>query len=255
MNIRTLSVGSSVPTRIAETTATGLLVFLLTLVGSGSVPILNGDEARFSQAAREMLEKGDPVVPTFAGADRYDKPILVYWATTACYAAFGVNPRAARLPSNLAAALAAALLAWWAHRRAGPGAGFAAGLLLTLSPVFFVQARACTADSLNLLLTMTAMLAAHDLIADGGGRLNALLFWVSLGLALLTKGPVAPFFLGATGLGLWVLARSWRPWETAAAVGLLALGAAGAGPIVLDAIEQLQNRSEEIGLPGAAVVE
>jgi 4-amino-4-deoxy-L-arabinose transferase-like glycosyltransferase len=93
-----------------------------------------------------MLDRGDLVVPTFAGQDRYHKPILHYWCTMASYTVLGANERAARLPSNLAGALVVALLAMTARRRFGAGSGLLAGLLLAVTPVVWIEAKACTAD-------------------------------------------------------------------------------------------------------------
>ena len=138
--------GPCIATRRRETVLAGLLAFCLFFVGSGAVPILGRDEARFAQAAREMVANQAYVVPSFAGAPRYDKPILIYWCTMASYQVFGVSERSARLPSNIAAALSVALLAGWARRRWGQGAGLLAALLFASTLVFHIQARACTAD-------------------------------------------------------------------------------------------------------------
>ncbi|MEN8165536.1 MAG: glycosyltransferase family 39 protein, partial [Acidobacteriota bacterium] len=125
--LRSFKAGSS---PALEACVIGLLVLICLTSGIGLSPILNGDEARFAQASREMSLNRDWVVPTFGGQPRYDKPILIYWATAGSFRVFGVSPWAARLPSAIAAALCAALLAWSARRRWGPGAGLAAGLLL-----------------------------------------------------------------------------------------------------------------------------
>ena len=41
------------------------------------------DEPRFAQATVEMLHSGNWLYPTFNGAVRADKPILVYWLMAA----------------------------------------------------------------------------------------------------------------------------------------------------------------------------
>src|SRR5438270_13297623 len=67
------------------------------------------DEGNNAEAAREMLESGNWVMPTFNYQLRVDKPALLYWLQIAAYRLCGVNELAARLPSVLAA-LAAVLL-------------------------------------------------------------------------------------------------------------------------------------------------
>ena len=98
-----------------EVAVAGAMAFVLFFIGTAQVPLIPRDEARFAEAAREMLARGDLVVPTFAGVNRYDKPILIYWCVSASYFVFGVNERAARLPSNITGAMTVLLLAWTAR--------------------------------------------------------------------------------------------------------------------------------------------
>ncbi len=211
----------------------GLLALGLFLVGTAAVPLLGRDESRFAEAAREMLANGELVVPSFGGLGRYDKPILIYWCTMASYALFGVSEGAARLPSGLAATLAVAVLAWTARRRWGEGFGLLAGMLLALTVTFHVQARACTADMVMMLPALLAMLAMPALSDDRGSWRPALLLWVTMGLAILAKGPVAPATALATAVALWARGRSWRGWEIAMAGLLMAAGWWRLGPLVL----------------------
>ncbi len=234
-----------------ETAAAVLLVLVILMTGLGSAPIVNGDEARFAQAAREMLFGGDWIVPSFAGAPRYDKPILIYWAVAGSFRLFGTTPWAARLPSALAAALCIGLLAFAARRRRGPGAGWTAGILLAASPVFFVEARACTADALNLLWTLAAMLALRRLTEAGSHRAAAAVFWTATALAVLTKGPVAPMFIVSTLIALWALSRRWTTTQLIAGAILIVSGALGLGPVAaavfLVAAIVAAFRSENLG--------
>ena len=217
-----------------EAVVAGLLAFALFFAGTASTPLIGRDEPRFAEAAREMLARGDLVVPTFGGVNRYDKPILIYWCTMASYAILGVNERAARLPSNLAGALTVLLLAWWARRRWGPGMGLLAGLLLAVTLTFHLEARACTADLVMLLPTVAAMLALERLVRDeSAGAGAALVFWTGMALALLAKGPVGPAFAIFTGLGLWALGRRWTRWEVALLALLVLAGWYRLGPEVL----------------------
>lgn len=226
---------SSIATRSPATEAVtaALIAFALLFSGTSRVPIINGDEARFAQASREMLATRDLVVPTFGGRDRYDKPPVIYWLTAASLAVLGPTPRAARLPSNLAAVVTVALLAGWVRRRAGPGSGVLAGSLLAVTPVFLVQGRSCTADAVTVALTLLAMLALEPFVRGEGRLPHAVVLWTATALAVLTKGPVAPVVLAATGLGWWAVGRRWRPSELVAAGGLLIVGAVVGSPLVL----------------------
>ncbi len=217
-----------------EAVLAGLLAFLLFFAGTGATPLIGRDEPRFAEAAREMLARGDLVVPTFGGVNRYDKPILIYWCTMASYALFGVNERAARLPSNLAGTLTILLLAWWARRRFGPGMGLLAGMLLAVTLTYHLESRACTADLVMLLPTVAALLALERLaVTEEPSPWAALVFWVGMALALLAKGPVGPAFAIFTALGLWALGRPWNRWEAGAMALFTVAGWYRAGPKVL----------------------
>ena len=72
------------------------------------------DEGNNSEAAREMLECGNWVVPTFNFELRVDKPVLLYWLQMSAYHWLGVHELAARLPSALAALARASANRWLA---------------------------------------------------------------------------------------------------------------------------------------------
>src|ERR1051325_9156340 len=76
-----------------------LLLFIsavLLFSGLGSPPVYILDEARNAQAAREMMQRNDMVVPTFNGELRPHKPPLHYYFMQIAYRAFGMNAFAAR---------------------------------------------------------------------------------------------------------------------------------------------------------------
>lgn len=210
-----------------------VLGLILVVAGSARAPVTGRDEARFAQAAREMEAAGEWVVPTFGGAPRYHKPIGIYWCTVASYKVFGVSAGAARVPSHLAAAVVLGLLAWSARRRAGPGAGLLAAALLLATPVFHLQARACTADMVMMLSIVVSMVALESLVAGSGGTMSAVAMWAALGVSVLAKGPVGPGVVAATGIAWWALGRRWSWRACTAGPVVLAIGWLGAGPLVL----------------------
>src|SRR5580704_2954127 len=107
-----------------------LLSLILLLAGNWIFPLTDRDETRFAEASREMLQRGDYVVPWFNGLWRFDKPILIYWFQSASYRLFGDNAFAARLPSVLFATATALLLVRWGRKMAGARSGFLAGGML-----------------------------------------------------------------------------------------------------------------------------
>ena len=77
------------------------------ILGTWNLPLVDRDEPRFAETAREMIERADYVVPYFNNHLRLDKPPLTYWAQVASYRMFGENDFAARFPSTIAAGLTA----------------------------------------------------------------------------------------------------------------------------------------------------
>src|SRR6516162_4655824 len=106
-----------------------LLSLLLLLAGNWMLPLTDRYEARFGEASREMMQRGDYVVPWFNGHWRFDKPVLIYWCHIASYRLLGDNDFAARLPSVLFTAATALLLVRWGRKLADAQTGFIAGAM------------------------------------------------------------------------------------------------------------------------------
>lgn len=193
-----------------------LLLALPLLWQLGGNPLFDVDEGAFSEATREMLASGDWGHTTLNGADRFDKPIGVYWLQASSVALFGLNEFALRLPSALACWVMALALAVFAARRWGDRAGALAGLITVTSLGYQAIGRAATADGvLNSLLVLAALDVWRFLEGGGKAPLRRAYAWVALGL--LVKGPVAVLVPGAAFLVWCVTSRRWRPIRDALA--------------------------------------
>jgi 4-amino-4-deoxy-L-arabinose transferase-like glycosyltransferase len=175
---------------------------LFHVVGTWTLPLLDRDEPRFAEASREMIERGDYVVPHFNGDLRLDKPPLAYWAQAASYRIFGENDFAARFPSAVATALVALSIFAWGNRFGGERAGWRAAIIFTLSLQVFIHAKAAVADMWLVLFVTTAHWAGWELIQQkrtpNVERRTSNTEWVwwwtfylSLALGFLAKGPIA----------------------------------------------------------------
>src|SRR3954451_2509370 len=135
-----------------------LAVVAVTCLPNLGVPSLwDVDEGNNAEAAREMSESGDWVVPTFNYLLRVDKPALLYWLQVGAYSLFGVNEFAARLPSALAA-LAAVLLTYELGRRTfGATAGLLAGVMLASATLFCASSRFANPDALLDTFTLLSL--------------------------------------------------------------------------------------------------
>jgi 4-amino-4-deoxy-L-arabinose transferase-like glycosyltransferase len=150
------------------------------------------DEPRYGQVAREMLERGDWLVPRLGGEPYAEKPPLAYWAMAATGLVTGdVGPVEARLFGALMTAVAALSLARLARRWFGdPALGDTAALLFATSAlVLWNGSRA----GLDLPLAAFGLLAveAGTALVVRGSTPAALGFGAALGAGILTKGPHA----------------------------------------------------------------
>ncbi len=166
------------------------LLLTLWLAGLGLAPLIDVDEGAFSEASREMLASGDWGHTTLNGADRFDKPILIYWFQAASMALFGVNEFAARLPSAVAALMWCLAALRFAEGWLGSQVERAAVGIVATSLGVMLIGRAATADALlNALMCWACLDLWRHLDSREKGPLRRAFFW--MGLGLLTKGPVA----------------------------------------------------------------
>jgi 4-amino-4-deoxy-L-arabinose transferase-like glycosyltransferase len=150
------------------------LLFIATLLfhvaGSWTLPLIDRDEPRFAEASREMLQRGDYVVPYLNNRYRFDKPPLTYWAQSTSYRIFGDNDFAARLPSAIAAALTALVIFAWGRRIANERLGWWAAIIFTLCLQTFIHGKAAVADMWMVLFATARIGPATNCCATGSSR-------------------------------------------------------------------------------------
>ena len=172
------------------------------------------DEPDYAQHVREMVQRGDYVVPYQNGEPYSEKPILTYWgaAVTAPFTGGQVTPFGTRVQSLLGGALlvlGALLAAEWLGARRDR---WLAGAAMAVAPIAFWQAQFLQMDALFSGLLGAALLIQLRLENDPE-RHPWLAFagHVLLGLAVLTKGPLG-LAVSVLVAGASVAAtRSWRP--------------------------------------------
>lgn len=169
---------------------------LMFLPGLGATGILNTTDAYYTEAAREMLNRGDFITPYLNYAPYYFKPILTYWLIIASYLALGVNTFAARLPSALSCIATSLAIFSLTKSFIGRRAALMAALAFVSMPLVAVVGHVSIPDTpLLLLITVSSLLLLGALIR--GDRKGLIPAYACLGLAMLSKGPLAIAFVGA----------------------------------------------------------
>ena len=155
--------------------------------------IWDANEAYYVETPREMIERGDWINPSFNYEPRFNKPVLSYWIVGGLYQLFGVSLAVER--AAIAGAAVIMLIAVWFMARAS-SAHLLAPLLATLGlaagPRFFMFSRRIFVDmAVTAMMTLTLLFFVLAERYPARRRLFLLLMYVSVGLGVLTKGPVA----------------------------------------------------------------
>ena len=201
-----------------------LLAIVVRLLLLGFPTLVDPSEARFANAALQMVDSGNWVVPQiYTDANRWEpylaKPPLHMWLGAAAFSIFGPGSWSARFPSFIDTILTLLLLMLFV-RRFIPGTlgEDAPRVFLSSIGVFLVGVAAITDPT--LMLCITGALVSIPFCFESEGRISkgwGLLASLFLALGFLTKGPVALVLPGMTVL-LWVwFYRQWfrlrkLPW-------------------------------------------
>jgi 4-amino-4-deoxy-L-arabinose transferase-like glycosyltransferase len=177
-----------------------IISFVLISSNIGGLYIYALDEAKNSVCAREMLERGDLIVPTFNHELRTDKPPLHYYFMQISYLIFGVNEFSARFFSVIMGVLTILTTWWLTNRYLGERAGFYAALALFSSLHFVLQFHMAVPDPYLIFLT-TFGLASFFVFYTEDKHIFLLMSYIAFGLGALTKGPVA---LALPGLSILI---------------------------------------------------
>ncbi|TAN53560.1 MAG: phospholipid carrier-dependent glycosyltransferase [Methylococcaceae bacterium] len=182
--------------------------------GLGSIPLLSLNEARRALPVQAMLAGGDWLLPRLNGELYITKPPLFYWLGAMVAELRGaVDEWAVRLPS----ALAALAVLWTGYRVAmrwfGRWSALFAVQILLANAGFAVFARRAEIEMLLTALCSLSLLAALAYVLDQRSRRWLWLSYGLLGLALLTKGPVALLFVTLPLLGYALYSRDPRAWQ------------------------------------------
>jgi 4-amino-4-deoxy-L-arabinose transferase-like glycosyltransferase len=215
----------------------------------GAAHLWDVDEAIFAAAAKEMLARGDHMVPYFNGEVFTHKPAMMYWFMIAAYEMFGPTEFAARFWSavfGIGSVLLTYRLGWLMF---SPTVGFLSGLVLASSLNFNLIARAATPDSFLVFFSTLAVLV----FVSGTGRAKApsantnerepnelsanaceapwagqtrfepswatyTLTYAAMGCGVLTKGPIG-VLLPTAVIGLFLLIVRAQPLEQARSTG------------------------------------
>jgi len=182
-------------------------------IGLGSSSLWDSNEAFYAETPREMIESGDYVNPSFNYQPRFNKPPLSYWVVAASYKVFGVTEWAERLPIAFGALVMVATAYAFGRIAFSPGAGVWAATALASSPRLLMFSRRIFIDVyVSMFVGLAVLFFSLSVAKPERRRTWLLLMYVSIGLAVLTKGPVG-FLLPALAIAGYVISRRKQRWS------------------------------------------
>jgi len=188
-------------------TLVGLALFFHRL---GAPGLMDPDEGRYAEIAREIFVLRDWLIPHLNLLPYLEKPPLVYWLTALSFTVLGETELAARLVPAVSA-LAGVFLAYGLGRTLwGPGPGLLSALALASAAGYVALGRILTLDMVFALFLNLGIGLGYLALGRDQVRLWPWAY-LALALAVLTKGPVA-LVLAGLAWGIWV-GVSRGPWR------------------------------------------
>lgn len=197
--------------------AIGVILFIPFL---GNVPLFDWDEINFAEAAREMLLTKNYTQVTINFEPFWEKPPLFIWMQALSMHLFGINEMAARLPNAICGILTLLIIykigkrfinqkmaIIWVLLYAGsmlPHMYFKSGIIDPFFNLFIFL-------GIYFLSNLSYDLEMYDRKGRNAYKLKSIfLSGLFLGLAILTKGPVALLLTIITALVFFVIKKYKR---------------------------------------------
>ncbi len=185
---------------------------------------VRGEESRRAIIAREMIDRGDWIVPRTQGEVRLSRPPLQNWLIAGLAVVFGeMNAAAVRLPGFICTVLTVGLIYWYSRRRLDRTASLVAAVAYASVLQVLEQGRTGETEPIFTFLVAASLLLWHGCWLDSRHRSAWLLGGLFGGLAMLAKGLQAPLYFFGPVWAYLVWTRQWRALiQTAHALGIAA---------------------------------
>ena len=185
-----------------------LIAFVVFIQFNWSYPINILDEAKNSEAAREMLETGRWFYPTFNDVIRTDKPPLHYFFMALGYLVFGVGPFGARFFSAVFGALTFYLIVKQTAKELGDKTAIYAGLTFVSSLLFAHEFHMAVPDP-YLIFSVTWAIVSFYRFENEFSKIHLWTAYIAIGLGLLAKGPIAAVIVLLSAALYFTLTHRW----------------------------------------------
>lgn len=202
---------------------TRLLYILITVISAllfipylGMVHLFDWDEINFAEISREMIVSGNYARVQIEFSPFWEKPPLFFWLQAMAMQVFGVGEFASRLPNALIGILTLLVVFHLGKKLYNSTFGMVWVLAYAGSFLPHFYFKSGIIDPLfNLFIFLSvSQLANLTSSEEKMKRLrHALLGGLFMGVAVLTKGPVALLLVGVCGLVYWIMSQSFRTFK------------------------------------------
>lgn len=192
---------------------TVLLPAVLFLPYLGGVHLFDWDEINFAECAREMMVSGDYLRPQIDFMPFWEKPPFFIWLQVLCMKLFGVGEYSARLPDALTGIAAMVSIYYVGVRTAGKRVA-TWWVVLTLAswlPHFYF--RSGIIDPVFNLFIFGAFFQVSVMRTEAHKWRHAAIAGLLLGMAALTKGPVAILVAGLSAATYFIIHRGTNKYS------------------------------------------
>lgn len=177
---------------------------------TGRLHLFDWDEINFAESAREMLLTGDYLTVKIFFKPFWEKPPLFIWLQALCMKIFGVNEFSARFPNALAGIFTILILFRHGSKLMNEKFGIIWAVAYGTSILPFLYFKSGIIDPwFNLFIFLGVI---HYIYAQNEILYTKKYLWISgsaffIGMAVLTKGPVAILIFGLTAIVLLIYKR------------------------------------------------
>ncbi len=196
------------------------LCFIIYFVNLNQWDLWSPDEPRYAEVSREMVNRGDWILMHRNGHLYTDKPPLFFWAiAVSSFLWQGFSPFSVRFPSALFGTLTVLLTFFIGKKLFSSRMGFLSGLILTTVYEFAYLSTRGNIDATLTFFTTTSFFCFLQWYKNGRDertrpttlrRLSIYGFYISMGLAVLAKGPVGFILPLLVSLIYLVVQKDWR---------------------------------------------
>jgi 4-amino-4-deoxy-L-arabinose transferase-like glycosyltransferase len=174
------------------------------------MPITDPVESNYVLTAKEMVLSADWLSPRIYGNVWFDKPVFFYWLTAIAFQLFGFSEWAARLAPAFFAAAGLVLLYWFTTKTATRTAAILAVVIMGTAVEYIILAKLVITDMVFFVFNCAALGFFYlGYVKMDGTKRWYLAAYVSMALAVLTKGPVGALLPGLVMMLVIAAQRNW----------------------------------------------